>query len=325
MINVIKYIPKSIDIEKLKPYKKDSFILEKLNISELLVNDINNEDVLVSEDTYICESDLVVFSTLNTEEESNLQFYIYDKEHNDFMIHHDIFVLSAINDAIYLNFKDFDYIALGTFDKYVYLYDSLIFNPIAPQILLEGHTESVMCVLYENNKFLSGSEDKSIIEWDLEKNMIKSQFRTEDSIEKISLLSENIYYSQKNIIKNLNNKEIITLDGNIENLVSLNHNIFATTSTGFLTVYDDRNINKPYFSNKYCDAHLTGLDILKNKIGLCSEEGNIYILDALDFEIKYSEILKSNLYSIKLNEDNLIFYGDENNLLNMKSLNKQIF
>lgn len=67
MINTINLIPNKIQIDKLKPYKKDMNIIKSL--SHIGISLIENEEIqeLEDNDTFICESDQILFSTSNNE------------------------------------------------------------------------------------------------------------------------------------------------------------------------------------------------------------------------------------------------------------------
>ncbi|KAK6090787.1 hypothetical protein P3W45_000032 [Vairimorpha bombi] len=322
MINTINYLNDKISIDKLKPYTKNQEILEELSyleIPQIIEGDVQE---LEDNDTFICDTDLIVFSTSNSLDENYLQFHVYDQEIDDFVIHHDVFVFSSINDAEYLKLQDNHYVALATFEKNIMIYDSLVFNPLAPQILLKGHNEGVMCVKMIGDKLLSGSEDKTVIEWDLEVSKPRQVF---DAGLKVEKMAGFLFCSESNKIKNINTGLEFNLDGTVENMVSIDNNLYLTTSTGHFISYDLRNMNSPAFSHKYSEVGITGLDVLKDKIGMCSESGEIIILEKSDFEVKNFEKIKSTLYSIKMHENNLIFYGDDTDNLNMRKLKNNIF
>lgn len=325
MINTINLIPNKIQIDKLKPYKKDMNIIKSL--SHIGISLIENEEIqeLEDNDTFICESDQILFSTSNNEEESFLQFHVYDKENDDFVIHHDVFVYSSINDAEYFYKNDKHFIALATFEKDVMVYDSCIFNPMAPQILLKGHEDHIMCVKKFGENLFSGSEDKSIIEWDIIKETFCNFYKLDLVPEKICKSNNHIFYTDGTTIKSSTSDLHFSCYDRIENLIACDNMIYVSNSTGDFFSFDLRASKSPYFSNKYVESALTGMDLLNNKIALCSKSGEIFILDLLDYELKNSEKIKSVLYSIKLHEDNLIFYGDESDTLHLKKLKNKVF
>ncbi|WUR02419.1 WD40 repeat domain-containing protein [Vairimorpha necatrix] len=324
MINTINHIPAQISIDKLNKYEKNEEIIQQLSHLEIPFLD---EPIMELEnnDTFICESDLVLFSTSNNLEESFLQFHIYDKEHDDFIINHDIFLFSSINDSEYIYKNNKHYIALATCEKDIMLYDSLVFNPLTPQLLLKGHDDSVLAVKFFNNALYSGSDDKKILEWDLETLRIKESFTTNLNVEKIANAGNMIFYGEKNTIANLSTGTNFFIDGNLENMVGHENFLYLTTSSGSFYTYDSRNTCKPFFEHKYSEEPLTGLHFLNDKIGMCSKKGEIWVLDSKDFEIKNTENIKSTLFSIKLHESNVIFYGDEGDSLQMKKMRNVIF
>lgn len=322
MINCIGFLPKGINIEKLKKFEKDEEILQKLSYLDLPI--IENEETPseASEESqkgeFVVESDLLVYSTPNSTELSYLQFHVYDQENDDFVIHHDIYVFSTINDTEYVNLNNNHYVALGTFENHVMLYDALIKNPMTPQILLEGHSGPVMALSRNSHSLFSGSDDKSILEWDFEKLTVRNKFESTQIVEKLCVSDNFKIFGNSNSIYSYETGEEYNLDGNLENCIIDNNNIYITTSSGILSVFDIRNLNSPKTSKKISEQPLTGLDVLENYVAITSLDGDILVLDILDLETKYSHKVKTEIYSVKLSEENVLFFGDGSDLLNMK-------
>lgn len=319
MINCIGFLPKGINIERLKKFEKDEAILEKLSHLDLPI--IENEEPSTEEfqeEEFVVESDLLVYSTPNSTELSYLQFHVYDQENDDFVIHHDIYVFSTINDTEYIGLNDNHYVALGTFENHIMLYDALTKNPMTPQILLEGHSGPVMALSRDENSLFSGSEDRSIMEWDLEKLTVRNKFECNQVVEKLCVSDDVIMFGNSSTIYSYRTGEEYQMDGNLENCIVDKENIYITTSSGTLTIFDKRNLKCPKISKKIFDQPLTGLDVVRNYVALSSLEGDIVVLNTSDLEIKYSHKVKNEIYSIKLSEENVLFFGDGSDLLNMK-------
>src|SRR5690606_35093635 len=98
-------------------------------------------------------------------------------------------------------------VALGTFEPDIFIYDAFTEFPVLPKELLIGHKELVTTIKNQENRFMSGSEDQSIIEWDLNKNSIKEQLFYDFPIDSFDFSGSNLAYGAKNIL-NVNNNTI---------------------------------------------------------------------------------------------------------------------
>ncbi|KAF9761865.1 hypothetical protein NGRA_2368 [Nosema granulosis] len=327
MINCIGFLPKGIDIEKLKDYKPDQEILKKLEYLDLPIIENKEEPSEESENNdFVVESDLVVFSTPNNSELSYLQFHVFDKELDDFVIHHDIYVFSSINDTEYININNQHCVALGTFENYVMLYDALVKNPMTPQVLLEGHSGAVMAVTTDNSNYslFSGSEDRSVIEWDLEKLCVKNKAEYCQVVEKLCVSEDILIFGNQQSIYLPSSGEEYKVEGTVENCMIEGNNIYIGDSSGVLTVLDIRNMKKSKTIKKVSEDPLTGLDVLRGYVSVSSLGGDLFIFDSSSFETKFSHNVKSELYSVKLSEENVLFFGDASDTLHIKRIEEYI-
>lgn len=83
---------------------------------------------------------------------------------------------------------------------------------------------------------------------------------------------------------------------------------------------DVRRLNEIKKQIKLSDSALTGLDVYKGLVAVSSLDGDLLILDRVNFESKYTHKTKNEIYSVKLSEDNVLFYGDGADNLAYKKL-----
>jgi len=315
MISSIGFIPNTSDIKELKAFVPDETIQKKLSYLQIPIlnpeepadSDIVDEGNNAEDKNYIKETDSIVFSTPNTEEMSYCSIYGYDEE--EMFFHHDFFVFSTILDSTYLGNN---LIALATFEPDVLVYDFLTKFPVLPQHLLCGHESFVTSIKNKENKIVSSSDDKSIIEWDLNTFGIKSQNFYDVSIERFDFEGKSLAFAQKNYL--CINNENFSLDYDIEQLKIRGDKVYATDAQGYVSIYDMRNLEKKLFSKKIHDAAAVDILILEECIVTSSLDGTVKFWDT-NFDIKDTKEQESPIYCLGYNpysSYNEIFGGSEN-------------
>lgn len=280
MISSIGFIPNNPNSNTLKDFIPDEEIKQKLAYLQipLVTPGEPNEDEDTEEMNEIKQTDNIIYSTPNTEELSHVAFYGYDE--NEMFFHHDIFVFSTIIDSAYLGNN---LVACATFEADILVYDCFTKFPVLPQKLLCGHESFVTAIKNKEDRVMSASDDKSIIEWDINSLSIKSQTFYDVSIEKFDFQGSNFAFAQQKYL--YINNENISVDYDIEKLRIEGNNVFLTDCEGYVTIYDIRNLGTKLFNKKIHDQSVPDFLVLDEWIVTTSLDNKIKLWD-LDFNLK---------------------------------------
>ncbi|KAM0672513.1 hypothetical protein CWI42_030780 [Ordospora colligata] len=321
MITSIGIIPSKIEIDKLKEFQADKEIaksLEHLNIP-LIDKSAMTCDYDVDESEDIVEGDVLIFCTPNEEDVSFLQIYIQNKECVGMFMHHDTYVFSSVIDSENLNIGGTPYIALGTFENDIFVYDPLVRSAMLPQILLKGHSDAVMSLRETEGKLFSGSYDSSIIEWDTKRLEVRNKINTAGPVSKIDASGSIVVYSVANSLHCF--EQEIGFESDIEKIKMVGDRMFISDSSGKLWYYDIRNMSNAVLEKKIHDDSIASFDIFEKSIYTASLDGTIKVLDIESFDVRYVKKADEKVFSIKVCEEGFFVYGGEQNMLKMVPMN----
>lgn len=189
----------------LEDYDNEGSLMTGAGMSGLMYYNNFNEDPYVDlkgieedekEDEIIKKDDNLYVVGKMEEESSCLEVYVYNEAEDSLYVHHDILLesfplcLEWLSFDPALNGKSGNYVALGTMENDIQIWDLDIVNTIEPAYILagqkkkkkkkgsatstnkSGHTDAVLCLSWNTNAvnvIASGSADKSICLWDLSK------------------------------------------------------------------------------------------------------------------------------------------------------------
>ncbi|KAI5170259.1 hypothetical protein PAEPH01_1282 [Pancytospora epiphaga] len=316
MISSVGFIPNNERRTSLKKFKPDQEIKNKLEYLQIpLVDDCLKEDDVDSEsDETIEADDSIIFSTPNTEEISTLSFHVYNKE--EFFLHHDLIVFSAILDSTYIGNG---LVALATCEPHVLIYDAFTRFPILPQQLLCGHTSMVTGIKQRDGRLLTCSEDGRIIEWDLEKmcpkedlNELKvavgSNCGNNNGIERFDFEGSNIAFGNETYLKI--NREILPMAAGIEKIRFNNEKAYILDASGAVTVYDPRDLSRPYQTQKLHSDSIFDISFYGKQIATGSMDGTVKIWEDGDYLAETHSFEKGYpIYSLAFDENGRLFCG----------------
>lgn len=309
MISSIGFIPNDKEISKLSKFVPDENIknrLSYLNIPIITQNQDFQSNSSDKEDEKILKTDKVLFCTPNTEDISSIAFQVYNKE--EIFVHHDLFVFSTILSSAYVGNG---LVALGTFEPDIFLYDAFTEFPILPQKLLIGHSEAVTSVKFHDNRLLSCSEDKSIMEWDLIAQESISKKSYDVKIEKFDFNGKHLAFGS-NTYLNINNKSF-ALDQEVEQIKMKNNNVYVVDGSGKLYVYDVRNLVSPLINKSIHRSAAMDVTLYKNLIATCSYDGEVKIFRD-DAEI-FTTNMESAAYCLEFDSEGSLFCGTDHDLV----------
>lgn len=259
MISRISYLPKGLTLEKLI----------------YPTHDLDSDDFSSHEDDIIYETDQILINIQNTEDISYIQFHI--KNDDDFFIHHDIITAETLTEILYYKGSK-DLVAVSGFFNDIYFYDCFLFNPIDYEYKLTGHSGYINQMALENNNLYSASDDKSVIEWDLETGKIKEKIEFKAEVKHLAIHGERMCTGSEfelfDVFKNDAPIELVRLRD--ENTV------FFGDDKGFLKSIDLR-MNKVVNSKKFHNETLTDFCFYGEEVLSVGFDGKIMRIDK-DFE-----------------------------------------
>lgn len=318
MISSIGFIQNNIDRQKLTKFIPDKKIKERLEYLDIpVVETESNDDRSLSteSDEKILASDSIVFGTPNTETISTLAFYVYNED--SIFCHHDLYVFSTIFDSSHIGNG---LVALATFEPDVFVYDAFTNFPILPQKLLIGHEKSVTGIKNENGRLMTSSEDKTIIEWDLEKLDIKNRCSYDIPIDRFDFEENNLAFAVNDYL-NINN-ESISVSGIIENIKINKKHVYVLSSDGNAIIYDMRNLSGPLFQKKIHEDAAIDIAFSNDRIVTCSMDHTVKVWsNPLEWNLIASYEKKSAVYSLGFDHNGRLFVGDDNDEITFLSIN----
>lgn len=319
MINSIGFLSRSISVESLKAFVPDVDIaasLEYLNIPVVDRSEVPCDDE-IDESEEIMEEDVVIFCTPNEGDVSFLQFHIQNAECTNMFLHHDTFVFSTITDSQCIEINAAPYVAVSTFEKDIMVYDPLVRNPVMPQILLQGHQDSVLCLESHNGMLFSGSQDSTVAEWDVERREMRQQTKAAGAVSKLAMLENAVVYSVDRTLHLLDEK--IEFEGEVERIRIRGNVMLVSDSNGTLRLYDPRNISAAVSEKKIHQDSITAIDFLGENVYTASLDERICVLDGTTLELRHTENTEEKLFSLRTHDSGFYVYGGESNELQLKT------
>jgi len=270
---------------------------------------INVKDLEEEErgESLIKSSDNLFVAGKMEEEYSCLDVYVYNEEEGNCYVHHDILIDSFPLCLEWLSFdpcseeKSGNYIALGTMEPEIQIWDLDVIDTIEPVFVLGekkkkkkkkkkpaleeatekliGHSDSVLSLSWNRNvkKILaSGSADKTVLLWDmsqgtpvhcLKHHTDKVQSISWHPVEAQSLLTAS--FDKTAIVVDCQSPGVFkswSLTGECEQVLWDTHspfNFFVSTDDGVVAYYDVRT-NDPVFKINAHEKEVTGIAVSKH-------------------------------------------------------------
>ena len=287
-------------------------------------------------DYMIRPKDNVVIAGKIESEFAQLEVYIFDKEHSNLFVHHDI-LLSSFPIALEWLGADFasvedntarraNYGIVGTMLPEIEVWDLDAMDPVEPKAVLggkNGHKEAVTALQLHptrNNILASSSADKSLRVWDLQS--LDSQFTYDgfnDTVQGVlwhpTELSVLTTFSSDNVLKVFDARDIkslreVKLPFPVESFCYSKTNtneLFFGSNDGYLHCFDlskmEMDQNR---SVKLHDNAVTGVVSTTNNIIITSSlDSSIKLTKDTDFSfIKEEKTKGGNLFSSSIHPDN---------------------
>jgi len=306
-VGLIHSIAPRRKLDKFIPDREIGQKLKYMNIPLVMGDSGTAEDGSDIEDCHeILEGDRLLFATVNTEEMSSLSFYVYNTE--DLFLHHDVYVFSTILDSALVSDR---MVALATCEPDILVYDAYTTFPILPQRLFTGHTDMVTGVKIHNGRFLSSSDDRSVIEWDLATGGIKMQRDHGFPIEKFDFNELHICVGGKNDVKI--NEDNIVLDAELENIKFIGENEVCILDTvGKVHVYDVRRTDKPVCTVQGHEGSAVAVDVYNDRLVTGGFDRKVKVWNRIGMGLEETHDKKSPVLAVSVDTDGRIFCGEEN-------------
>ncbi|CAG8722258.1 39042_t:CDS:10 [Gigaspora margarita] len=244
---------------------------------------LNDEDD-ESDDGRILATDSVLVAAKTEDEISQLEIYVYEDSQDSLYVHNDIMLPSF---PLCLEWLDFrlgrkeslegrgNYIAVGTFEPEIEIWDLDVSDSMYPDAILEHHTDAVMGLSW--NKHHSSSADTTVKLWDLQSlKCAHSYDHHKDKVQQVEwhLIEPTIMLTASF------DKTVVVFDSRAPNNVA-SWNIgnadpecvrwdpfspqyfYVSTESGLVLCFDARNSDKiePVFTLHAHDAAVTSLDV----------------------------------------------------------------
>lgn len=315
MISSIGFIPNKSDILELNEFIPNEDVKKQLDYLQIPIFPKESEDQIEMAGERFPEvksTDKILFCTSNTEEMSSVAFYGYDD--TEMYLHHDFVVFSTILDSCYI--KD-TLVAVATFEPDIMVYDFMIDFPILPQYLLTGHTEMVTGIKNKFERLMSCSEDKTIIEWDINELRLRNQKSYDIAIERFDYEGNNLVFGAKDYL-NINN-ESISLQYELEQLKIKDNFVYVSDCEGNMNIYDVRSPNNVMINQKLHESALVDFSLAKDWIVTAATDSLVKLWKIEDSKLVCKNEIPSDqnpsVSSLGFNgfcDFNEVFAGDEN-------------
>ncbi|EFC37542.1 predicted protein [Naegleria gruberi] len=378
--------------------------LEEISLEELLYKSVggknltmyeNNEqdpylkgrglsDSSEEEDFELKATDLPLVAIHNEEDGlTTLQVWIYEQEEDNLFMHHDLLLGNYGLCTHWLNLSSISQpsncIAIGTFEPQIEIWDLDIVDPIEPVMILGNETDSKkkksqsmghkgailsMSFRSSDSKLASGSDDKSIVIWDLSNQKpfyqvkgagaspIQSvQFHhTEQNILLACPISDHVCKvfdakQQNSKPKSFNLQKFNNVFPDIESAIWNPNNPYefvCAQDNGFITCFDIRNEKTPVYNiNAHSGASCSSISFSNLKSNLMASVGSdscvrLWNTKTSTPELVYTKNVKksmSDIYSCAfapstLNDDIILAYGGSGgnlSVLNISLLTSQSY
>ncbi|KAL0266019.1 UNVERIFIED_CONTAM: hypothetical protein PYX00_011736 [Menopon gallinae] len=298
MISSIGLLEKKFSLEKLEKYRIGEAAERPLPLPCIPADYESDSSEL--EDERILESDITLFSTYNNEEYSSIIFYVFGEDY--FYAHHDAPVYGTAVDSRRVTLDARSYVALATYENDVSLYDVYVKNMVYPQITLSGHSDSVLSVDVFNNELYTGSQDKSVIKWDVSRREICERYEVGDEVHRLGLGDGFAVVAHQDIVLMQGGKRLRIKHGaEIEHLLVRDNLFYVSDTNGRLLCFDVRLPDKPLVQKQVHADAISSFDIGPSCIVTGSFDQSIKILDTNDFSekrcIKTNDVVASLLAS----------------------------
>ena len=276
MITALGFVENKGGCSKLKKFVPDPEIKKTLEyLSIPLVDEVTEPHDTENEESEfeeISPEDKIVWATPNTEIASSLVFHLYD--HGTLSAHHDTFVFSVILDAATVNEN---FVATATYEPHIFLYDAFTAFPILPQQLLRGHMGPVTGVMCHDGRLMSCSEDRMIIEWDLERGVPKETTDSGMPLERFDFSGSSLIYGATTSVVINNESFFITAD--VERVKLRGNMAYVLDAAGGVTLYDTRNLSSVVLYKKLHDDGVMDIDFYGDSIATCSVDKTVRTWD----------------------------------------------
>jgi len=268
------------------------------------VKDLEEEERI---DSFIKKNDNLFVLGKMEEEYSSLDVYVYNEDEDSLFVHHDILIDSFPLCLEWLSFdpcaeeKSGNYIAVGTMEPEIQIWDLDVIDTIEPVFVLGqkkkkkkkkkpvqdpsklmGHTDSVLSLAWNKNvkKILaSGSADCSVLLWDMSQGRcVHSLKHHKDKVQSISwhpveaqsLLTAS--FDKTAVVVDCGSPEVFkswSLSGECEQVLWDDfspYNFFVSTDDGVVAYFDVRT-DTPVFKMHAHDQEVTGISLSKQVPG----------------------------------------------------------
>lgn len=309
MISSIGLLEKNFSLEKLEKYEIDE--ATKRQFPHLSMSEACDTDSSELEDERILESDITLFSTYNDEEYSSVIFYVFGEDY--FYAHHDAPVYGTAVDSRHITLDARSYVAVATCESDVCLYDVCVKNMVYPQVTLSGHSDSVVSVDVLNNQLYTGSQDRSIIKWDVSRKAPSERYEVEHEVHKLGVGDGFVVAAHRDITIVQENERLNVKHGaEIEHLLVRDSMFYVSDVHGSLLCFDVRFPERALVQKQVHTDAISSFDIGPGYIVTGSFDQSIKVIDANDFSekkcIKTSDFVSSLRICSYTNE--ICFYGE---------------
>ncbi|EPR78417.1 WD40 domain-containing protein [Spraguea lophii 42_110] len=302
MITNIEFLEEGIECKKLEKYiltEEDKKLFPGYTFKNL--DEEPMEDSEDDENERIYKEDILFSTIVNLEEASYIDIIAGNRESTEYFIHHEIQLSDLIYDSVYLK-KEKQYIGVATSSPDVEIYDALLFNPLVPQIKLLGHEDEVNTITYDGTDIMTGSNDKTIIQWDLEKKKPKEKYEMGVEV--------NYLESNENILGGiLGNNEIFLRNGNDtlktkfesepQKLKFYNDKLLASDEDGFFYVYDLRMFDSPLIKKGLHRKCITAFDVANQCLITASTDESLKLWNYETLELQKKIQTGEPMFSVK--------------------------
>lgn len=158
------------------------------------------------DDLTLRPSDLLFVAAKTEDEISQLEIYVYEEEtvgenggiEDNLYVHHDLMLPSFPLSLEWIDFpfnssnEKGNFVAVGSFEKQIEIWDLDVLDLVYPTVTLKGHEDAVMSLSWNRqgkNFLASGSADHSVLLWDLarpEQGPLRSFNHHGDKVQSIS-------------------------------------------------------------------------------------------------------------------------------------------
>lgn len=324
-----KYLPnKNVFEEYAYLYDRDPVVLlEEIGSTIASFTPFEDLESEEKEDAEIKKDDRLILCLVNTENDVKLECHVYNEKEDVFFVHHDISLHHTATSLAVLDRKGEDPFAfIAGEEKNIVGYNVLVHNQFLPDLVFKGHADKVNVVKVSGKKLISGSEDKTVKTWDIERREVASSFYVESPPLFMDVGGGSVYFASKKSVRVSDlkgKKETVRIyKGKEVGPVRISGDSLFVADGSSIVGLDVRNTTAPFLSVSLHDEEINCFDISDDRYLITgSMDDRIKVYDIVEQRVIDDADVGDETLSIAVAGDGLLYaHGGLKENLSLASL-----